>query len=167
MDRALRVLRFKSAKYTVERPLHIGAALAGGTPELLAALSAYGLPVGEAFQLRDDLLGVFGDPAVTGKPAGDDLREGKRTVLVAYAVDHASEVQLAEFDKLFLPAGPGRRRDPALREILIDSRAVDACEDLIAHRTEAAADARDAPFVDEAARTALADLAVAATVRSV
>ncbi len=168
MDRALRVLRFKSAKYTVERPLHIGAALAGSTPELLAALSAYGLPVGEAFQLRDDLLGVFGDPAVTGKPAGDDLREGKRTVLVAYAVDHASEVQLAEFDKLF-----GRRdldddEIQLLREILIDSRAVDACEDLIAHRTEAAADAlRDAPFVDEAARIALADLAVAATVRSV
>jgi geranylgeranyl diphosphate synthase, type I len=89
-------------------------------------------------------------------------------VLVAYAVDHASEVQLAEFDKLF-----GRRdldddEIQLLREILIDSRAVDACEDLIARRTEAAADAlRDAPFVDEAARTALADLAVAATVRTV
>ncbi len=63
--------------------------------------SAYGLPLGEAFQLRDDLLGVFGDPAVTGKPAGDDLREGKRTVLIAYAVEHASEVQLAEFNRLF------------------------------------------------------------------
>jgi hypothetical protein len=77
------VLRYKSAKYSVERPLHIGAALAGATPEQLEELTAFGLPLGEAFQLRDDLLGVFGDPQVTGKPAGDDLVEGKRTVLVA------------------------------------------------------------------------------------
>ncbi len=168
MDRALRVLRFKSAKYTVERPLHIGAALAGASPDLYGALSAYGLPVGEAFQLRDDLLGVFGDPAVTGKPAGDDLREGKRTVLVAYAVDHASEVQLAEFDKLFGRPDLDDDGIQLLREILVDSRAVDACEDLITRRTEAAADAlAEAPFADESARAALADLAIAATVRSV
>jgi geranylgeranyl diphosphate synthase type I len=83
VDEAMRVVRFKSAKYTVERPLHIGAALAGAGDHLIAALSEVALPLGEAFQLRDDMLGVFGDPAVTGKPAGDDLREGKRTVLVA------------------------------------------------------------------------------------
>jgi geranylgeranyl diphosphate synthase type I len=166
MDRALRVLRYKAATYTVERPLHIGAALAAGPPALIDALSAYGLPIGEAFQLRDDLLGVFGDPAVTGKPAGDDLREGKRTVLTAYAVDHASEVQLAEFDKLF------GRRDldddgvQLLREILIDSRAVQACEDLIAGRTQQALDAlAAAPIADDEARTALAALAEAATNR--
>ena len=82
----MRVLRYKSAKYSVERPLHVGAALAGGSPSTVEALSAYGLPLGEAFQLRDDLLGVFGDPEVTGKPAGDDLSEGKRTVLVALAL---------------------------------------------------------------------------------
>ncbi|MGH3370487.1 MAG: polyprenyl synthetase family protein, partial [Nocardioidaceae bacterium] len=76
VDSAMKVLRYKSAKYSVERPLHIGAALAGGTPDTLAALTAFGLPLGEAFQLRDDLLGVFGDPDVTGKPAGDDLSEG-------------------------------------------------------------------------------------------
>lgn len=83
VDEAMRIVRFKSAKYTVERPLHIGAALAGAEPALIAALTEVALPLGEAFQLRDDVLGVFGDPAVTGKPAGDDLREGKRTVLVA------------------------------------------------------------------------------------
>jgi len=83
VEEAMRVVRFKSAKYTVERPLHIGAALAGADATLIDALTQVALPLGEAFQLRDDVLGVFGDPAVTGKPAGDDLREGKRTVLVA------------------------------------------------------------------------------------
>ena len=87
---ARRVIRFKSAKYTIEAPLLIGALAGGIAPEAAAALSTYGLALGEAFQLRDDLLGVFGDPVHTGKPAGDDLREGKRTVLVAYTLDAAS-----------------------------------------------------------------------------
>mgnify|MGYP001614320749 CR=1 FL=1 len=73
-----------------------GAALAGASPEAVAALSAYGLPLGEAFQLRDDLLGVYGDPATTGKPAGDDLVEGKRTVLVALAMDAAPAADAAK-----------------------------------------------------------------------
>ena len=82
------VLRYKSAKYSIERPLHIGAALAGAVAgDRSRQLTRFGLPLGEAFQLRDDLLGVFGDPSVTGKPAGDDLIEGKRTVLVALALD--------------------------------------------------------------------------------
>ena len=166
MDLALRVLRYKSATYTVERPLHVGAALAGADQRLIESLSAYGLPVGEAFQLRDDLLGVFGDPALTGKPAGDDLREGKRTVLVAYAVDHASEVQLAEFDRLFGRTDLDDDEIQLLREILQDSRAVQACEDLITERTEDALDALDrAPLADDIARKALADLAIAATSR--
>ena len=84
-ERAETVIRFKSAKYTIERPLHLGAAIAGATPELNQILSEYGLALGEAFQLRDDLLGVFGDSSVTGKPAGDDLREGKQTMLIAFA----------------------------------------------------------------------------------
>ncbi len=83
---ARRVIRSKSARYSVQHPLSLGAALAGADDEALAACRAIGLPLGEAFQLRDDLLGVFGDPALTGKPAGDDLREGKRTVLVARAL---------------------------------------------------------------------------------
>ncbi len=166
MDRALRVLRYKSATYTVERPLHIGAALGGGGQHLIDSLSSYGLPLGEAFQLRDDLLGVFGDPSLTGKPAGDDLREGKRTVLTAYAVEHASEVQLTEFDRLFGRPDLDDDEIQLLREILQDSRAVQACEDLITERTEDALDALDrSPIEDETSRKALADLAIAATAR--
>ncbi|HEX2772118.1 MAG TPA: polyprenyl synthetase family protein, partial [Micromonosporaceae bacterium] len=89
VQRAGKVARYKSAKYTVERPLLLGAALADGPADVRAAYSGYGLPLGEAFQLRDDILGVFGDPFVTGKPAGDDLREGKRTYLVAVAYAEA------------------------------------------------------------------------------
>lgn len=81
---------YKSGKYTVQRPLHLGAALAGRLDELGPVLSAYGLPLGEAFQLRDDLIGVFGDSKVTGKPVGEDLREGKPTVLFALAAEQAS-----------------------------------------------------------------------------
>ncbi|MGX2998357.1 polyprenyl synthetase family protein [Streptomyces sp. JNUCC 64] len=80
---ALRVTRLKSALYTVERPLALGAALAGAGPEVTRALRAAGRCAGTAFQLRDDLLGVFGDPVETGKPSGEDIREGKPTYLIA------------------------------------------------------------------------------------
>ena len=84
-ERALRVASYKSARYSIQKPLQIGAALAGADATQLDALGRFGHDIGMAFQLRDDVLGVFGDAAVTGKPSGDDLREGKRTVLVAYA----------------------------------------------------------------------------------
>src|SRR3954465_6643907 len=93
VESALRVARFKSAKYTIERPLHLGAVLAGAGGDVLSGYSDYGLPLGEAFQLRDDVLGVFGDPTETGKPAGDDLREGKRTALIAMALAAGSTAQ--------------------------------------------------------------------------
>jgi geranylgeranyl diphosphate synthase type I len=83
LGRAATVLTYKSAKYSIEAPLVIGALLGGASEHLIAGLRAFALPLGNAFQLRDDILGVFGDPAVTGKPVGDDLREGKRTVLIA------------------------------------------------------------------------------------
>jgi geranylgeranyl diphosphate synthase type I len=100
VGRAQRICRYKTAKYTVERPLHLGAAL--GAPErygeLAGPLSAVGLPLGEAFQLQDDLLGVFGDPEVTGKPVGDDLREGKLTLLatLAWARARGAEARLLQ-----------------------------------------------------------------------
>jgi geranylgeranyl diphosphate synthase type I len=97
------VVRAKSARYSVEHPLTLGAVLAGADEQAVALCRDVGLPLGEAFQLRDDLLGVFGDPARTGKPAGDDLREGKRTVLVVRALAAASAEQLA-----ILRAGLGR-----------------------------------------------------------
>ena len=89
IEKARRICRYKSGSYTIERPLHLGAALAGGLDELGPVLSAYGRPLGEAFQMRDDLLGAFGDTVLTGKPVGDDLREGKPTALYAFAVASA------------------------------------------------------------------------------
>ena len=110
-DRAETVIRFKSAKYTIERPLLMGAAIFGSSPELDEILSQYGLALGEAFQLRDDLLGVFGDSALTGKPAGDDLREGKQTMLIAFANANTKEAE-----KKFIKDNLG---SPALDESII------------------------------------------------
>ncbi|MGH9180250.1 MAG: polyprenyl synthetase family protein, partial [Acidimicrobiales bacterium] len=89
LDQARRICQYKSGKYTIERPLHLGAALAGRLDTLAGPLSAYGDPLGQAFQLRDDLLGAFGDSSVTGKPVGEDLREGKPTALYAFAAQAA------------------------------------------------------------------------------
>ena len=100
---ARRIEWYKSGKYTVERPLHLGAALAGRLDDLPAPLSAFGLPLGEAFQMRDDLLGVFGDPALTGKPVGDDLREGKLTPLVAATAVRADADGRALLDRIGAP----------------------------------------------------------------
>lgn len=126
------VVRAKSARYSVEHPLVLGAALAGAGPDELALLRAVGLPLGEAFQLRDDVLGVFGDPAATGKPAGDDLREGKRTVLVLRGVALAAEPGAALLrDRLGDPTLDADGVE-ALRTVLRDSGAADAVEALIA-----------------------------------
>ncbi|MFM7045334.1 MAG: polyprenyl synthetase family protein [Ilumatobacteraceae bacterium] len=95
--KAERICRYKSGKYTIERPLHLGAAMAapGRVDELMPVLSAYGLPLGDAFQMRDDVMGAFGDPAVTGKPVGGDLREAKPTPLLARAIEAATPAQAA------------------------------------------------------------------------
>jgi geranylgeranyl diphosphate synthase type I len=129
---ARNVIRYKSAKYTIEHPLLIGAT-AGGVPQAaLGPLSRYGLALGEAFQLRDDLLGVFGDPAATGKPAGDDLREGKRTVLVAHALDRADPDQAALVDKLLGQPDLDADGIEELRSVLRETGAVDLVESRIA-----------------------------------
>ncbi|WP_238148106.1 polyprenyl synthetase family protein [Rothia halotolerans] len=99
LERASTVIRFKSAKYSCEHPLAIGAALAGAAEPLLRQLRGFGLPLGEAFQLRDDVLGVFGEPELTGKPAGDDLREGKRTVLTALTEQRGGPEEAALLDE--------------------------------------------------------------------
>jgi geranylgeranyl diphosphate synthase type I len=166
VDTAMTVLRYKSAKYSIERPLHIGAALAGASLEDLAALSDFGLPLGEAFQLRDDLLGVFGDPDVTGKPAGDDLAEGKRTVLVALALDAAPAADAATLD-----AALGRPLTETevdeLRRIIDASGAREQVEATIATLTDDAVAALAQARIDERARGVLLGLARAATQRSV
>ncbi|MFC4019495.1 polyprenyl synthetase family protein [Micromonospora sp. GCM10011542] len=166
VERASKVARYKSAKYTVERPLLLGAALADASADVRTAYSAYGLPLGEAFQLRDDVLGVFGDPAQTGKPAGDDLREGKRTYLVAAAVettdDAGRELLLGRLgDPELDEAGVAR-----LRELITASGALARTEQRIVTLTDTALAALTTVDLDTEARQALVDLAIAATRRA-
>lgn len=166
VERALLVVRYKSAKYTIERPLHLGAALAGADQAYMEMLSAYGLPLGEAFQLRDDVLGVFGDPAQTGKPAGDDLREGKRTLLVASAMQRATEDQAFHLREGLGDPHLDGESISRLREIIVATGALDEVESVISRRTEESLAALDSGHLAADVRTALADLAVAATSRS-
>lgn len=167
VDRALQVVRYKSAKYTIERPLHIGAALAGAPSEVLAAYSGYGLPLGEAFQLRDDVLGVFGDPEQTGKPAGDDLREGKRTVLIAVATDKADPSQRGHLRALLGDPGLDANGVATLRAIIEDTGALAHTEQLIDDLLTTALDSLTDASIDPEARSVLTGLAYAATRRSV
>jgi geranylgeranyl diphosphate synthase type I len=164
VDAAMTVLRYKSAKYSIERPLHIGATLAGGTAADLAVLSGFGLPLGEAFQLRDDLLGVYGDPSATGKPAGDDLVEGKRTVLVALALDGAPAADAARLDAA-LGTPLDAHQVAELRRIIDDSGAHRQVEQVITELATRATDALRRADIDEQARGVLLDLADAATTR--
>jgi geranylgeranyl diphosphate synthase type I len=166
VEQAMRVLRYKSAKYSIERPLHLGGALAGASAQTLAALSAFGLPLGEAFQLRDDLLGVFGDPEVTGKPAGDDLSEGKRTVLVALALERAPAGDAARLDALLgTPLDDADVED--LRRVIVTSGAHADVEERIRVLTRTSLEALEQAPITDQARSALRELAEAATQRVV
>ncbi|MCW2505631.1 MAG: polyprenyl synthetase [Actinomycetia bacterium] len=167
VERAMTVVRYKSAKYTIERPLHFGAALAGAPAELTAAYSAYGLPLGEAFQLRDDVLGVFGDPAETGKPAGDDIREGKRTVLIAKALARATEAEAALVETHLGDPQLGPGGVDAVREVISTSGALAETEKLIAELTDRALTALHSDLIAPGAADVLRELAVAATARRV
>jgi geranylgeranyl diphosphate synthase type I len=184
VERALLVARNKTASYTVQRPLQFGLALAGPPqPDAIkidAAYQRYGTAVGEAFQLRDDLLGAFGDPAVTGKPAGDDLRTGKPTTLLMLAVQLATPSQRAELEMdpagavipadgssgLNPDAGATRPADVArLAEVIAATGAPDRVEALIQERVaEGIAALADVPIHDDA-RSALTALAVRAAHR--
>jgi len=166
VERARRVIRYKSAKYTIEHPLLIGGALAGAGDTLLGTYSAYGLPLGEAFQLRDDVLGVFGDPAQTGKPAGDDLREGKRTVLVAKALETASPLQAQEVRRLLGDPGLDAAGVETLRTVIVETGALDAVEQLVDELVARSRAALAEASVDEPARSVLHDLIDAATART-
>jgi geranylgeranyl diphosphate synthase type I len=166
VDRARHVIRFKSAKYTVEHPLLIGATLAGADAGLLATYSAFGLPLGEAFQLRDDVLGVFGDPEETGKPAGDDLREGKRTVLIAKTLEAADPAQAGLVRRLVGDPRLDANGVTTLRAVIQDTGALEAVERLIADLTGQAQKALAEGGVAEPARGVLERLVVAATARA-
>jgi geranylgeranyl diphosphate synthase type I len=165
LPRAHRVIVYKSAKYSVEAPLAIGASLAEASLAQMAALSAFGLPLGVAFQLRDDLLGVFGDPGVTGKPAGDDLREGKRTVLVTLARQKLPASAARLFDELLGDDALDEQQIAVLQTAVRDSGAVEQVERIIAHNVGAARAALvDAPLA-RSARDELAALADTVTAR--
>jgi geranylgeranyl diphosphate synthase type I len=160
LARAHKVIVYKSAKYSIEAPLSIGAAIGGATLGQLSSLKEFGLPLGIAYQLRDDLLGVFGDPMVTGKPSGDDLREGKRTVLIALARAKLPGNSARLLDELL--------GDPELTDHQVDmlqasirgSGAVEQVERIITHNVEKALAAlEDAPISRQAHQelTRLAD----------
>jgi geranylgeranyl diphosphate synthase type I len=166
VDRALRVARYKAAKYTVERPLHLGAAIGDGSAASMTAFSGYGLPLGEAFQLRDDLLGVFGNPELTGKPAGDDLREGKRTVLVALTISSTDDAGRAAVSRHLADPELDDEGVATLREIVTTSGAAATVETMITDRVRTALAALDAADLVPLGRAALIELAGAATRRS-
>jgi len=147
-EKAERICRYKSGKYTIERPLHLGALLAAPTrgAELIPVLSTYGLPLGDAFQMRDDVLGAFGDTAITGKPVGDDLREGKPTPLMAIATARANAAQLNELQLVgnqdLTPEQIAR-----VQEVIRETGALDELETVITRLTdEAIAAVQHVPF---------------------
>lgn len=164
--RASAIIRYKSAKYSSEHPLVMGGALAGADEDLLAGYSAFSLPLGEAFQLRDDVLGVFGDPATTGKPAGDDLREGKRTVLVGLTIDAASAQ-----DGEFVDRNLGRQdlSDAEIQRlcaIMVESGALSNTEAMISQLSESAFTALAQLSIDASVAAALSALGLAAVART-
>ncbi|MFI6638884.1 polyprenyl synthetase family protein [Streptomyces sp. NPDC050504] len=162
---SLEVARYKTAKYTVERPLHLGVTLGGGSARLLDAFTDYGLPLGEAFQLRDDLLGTFGNPDVTGKSNLDDLRDGKPTALMALTVSLVSDD-----DRQILAKTVGRpdldEADAArVRDLMVDCGARAQVEDMIVERLALAQRALASTPMPRTAHNALRDLATASVDR--
>lgn len=162
---SLKVIRYKTAKYTVEQPLLIGGALAGAGERLREGYSAYGLPLGEAFQLRDDLLGLFGDPERTGKANLDDVRGHRPTALLAETWRVAGND-----DRQRLGALLGRRDLDAdglgaVRETMRRLGTPDRVETMITARVEEALDALHELDVPPHASAALTALAHSAAVR--
>ncbi len=170
LDHALaaanRVVEYKSARYTVYRPAQLGAIIGRGSADLVDALAAYGSPLGRAFQFRDDLLGVFGDPELTGKPVGDDLREGKRTVLIAYTMAHTDDAGRALLTERLGDPALDADGVAALQRVIVDCGAHEAVETMIAGYYEEAIAALEGPSVSAAGREGLTALASAAVHRS-
>ena len=160
LEKAERIARYKSGKYTIERPLHLGALLAAPErgDELFARLSAFGLPLGDAFQMRDDVIGAFGDSALTGKPVGDDLREGKPTPLLARATALATAAQREVLDRV----GTAELDDAtvaAIQEVLVTTGALAALERRISELAAQAVAALERSGLTDEARRELASLA--------
>lgn len=165
-ERALRVVRYKSARYSVEHPVVLGATTAGADADVIGALGRYGAALGTAFQLRDDVLGVFGDPALTGKPAGDDLREGKRTVLFASALANATGAQAEPLTTLIGRPDLDEEGVATLRDVITEAGALARVEAMIDDGVRAAAEALAQADVTPTGRIALTALIQAATART-
>jgi len=159
LDRALRVIVYKSAKYSVEAPLVIGASLRGASVAQLDSLRRFGLPLGIAFQLRDDLLGVFGDSERTGKPSGDDLREGKRTALVALTRARLDPSSRRLFDELLGDPDLDDAQIRMLQQTMRETGAVLEIETMIAERLKFALDELEHAPLGDTARAELTSLA--------
>ncbi len=168
VDTAERICRYKSGKYTIERPLHLGAALAAPerVDELLPHLSNYGLPLGDAFQMRDDVMGAFGDEAVTGKPVGGDLIEGKPTPLLARATRRATPAQTSVLE---LVGDPDMTPEAVARvqQVIVETGGLDELEAHISALTESAVTSLDVAPITDLAKTELAALAEYVSQRSV
>jgi len=165
-DRALRVASLKSARYSIEQPLILGAALSGADADQVSALRRFGHPIGMAFQLRDDVLGVFGDASLTGKPAGDDLREGKRTVLVALTRQSLDPSARRLLDEMLGDPELTSEQVSFLQATISGSGALDRVEQMISDYAHEADRALSGARLDNAAVGELRELARAATVRS-
>jgi geranylgeranyl diphosphate synthase type I len=159
VERANRVMLYKTAKYSLEAPLLIGAALGGASESQRAGLSKFGIPLGLAFQLRDDVLGVFGDPEVTGKPAGDDLREGKRTVLTGLTLESVPNSVGRVFEELLTSGELDAEQIEFMRNLIVESGALGKSESLITEYSSRSIDALAVLDISEEARLALAQLA--------
>lgn len=131
-NRSSKIAQLKSGKYSIERPLQFGASLAGANSVLLDDFSNFGLALGEAFQLRDDLLGVFGEPIVTGKPSGDDIREGKRTLLIALTLEMCNESERRLLERSLGEKTLANSQITDIQELISRCGAKDECERLIA-----------------------------------
>ncbi len=163
VGRAEKVILYKTAKYSIEAPLRIGAAFAGADPAKLSQFTQFGIPLGIAFQLRDDILGVFGDPSVTGKPAGDDLREGKRTVLVALTLEALTErsPSMAEsFEELLTSRELDTHQIAFMQKLIQDSGALAKTERMIVELGDRSLESLDAANLEESAKATLKALAL-------
>ncbi|MFE3114295.1 polyprenyl synthetase family protein [Kitasatospora indigofera] len=166
LERALTTIRYKTSKYTVEHPLRIGAALAGADEAQHQALSAYALPLGDSFQLRDDLLGVFGPPSQTGKSCLDDLREGKHTALIALALQRADRAQKELLNTLLGRADLNEEAADLIRRVLVATGAQKAVEELIRTRRREALDVIESGLFSPATASRLRQLADDLTLRT-
>lgn len=167
IERSLKIARYKSGKYSIERPLHFGAALSNNTDlsNLYSTYSDFGLPLGEAFQLRDDILGIYGDPQITGKPVGDDLREGKKTALIAYAFERGSD-SVRDLIRSKLGTPLSQSEIGLLINAINETGAVTHIEDLIQKLSENSLDALSQTSINTETRKMLEQMVELVTKRS-